>query len=245
MRPASIETYGWQSGVVSVGSVPGSRLAFGEHYAVYRGPIIEGKPHRHAAFQIAIGVDTEVAVVDGAGIRHRGSVLVIPPMTRHALMATHGLVMYLIDPHCVFADGLRQRCADQISVVSELGALQEHDIVSPGRAATLDQRLVEAMTILASEDVALPAVAAMVGLSPQRLRALARMQLGIPLARWRMWSRLRRAAEQLQAGQSLADAADASGFADQAHLTRQMREMMGLTPKTIAPVVRRHGALAT
>ena len=75
--------------------------------------------------------------------------------------------------------------------------------------------------------LSLPSLAAKVGLSPQRLRALAQSQLGMPLARWRVWTRLRRAAEALQNGQSLADAAITAGFADQAHLTRQMREMMG------------------
>ena len=40
---------------------------------------------------------------------------------------------------------------------------------------------------LVDSEIGLPAVAARVGLSPQRLRALARGQLGMPLARWRAW----------------------------------------------------------
>ena len=67
----------------------------------------------------------------------------------------------------------------------------------------------------------------------------------MPLARWRVWTRLRRAAESLQSGRSLADAAIAAGFADQAHLTRQMREMMGLTPAALLPIVRPHSLRAT
>jgi methylphosphotriester-DNA--protein-cysteine methyltransferase len=98
---------------------------------------------------------------------------------------------------------------------------------------------------LADSDIPLPKLAAQVGVSPQRLRALARQQLGMPLARWRVWSRLRRAAEALQDGWSLADAAIAAGFADQAHLTRQMREMMGLTPAELLPIVRPHSLRAT
>ena len=93
--------------------------------------------------------------------------------------------------------------------------------------------------------IPLPSLAVDVGLSPQRLRALARQQLGMPLARWRVWTRLRRAAEALQRGQSLADAAVAAGFADQAHLNRQMREMMGLTPAALLPIVRSHSLRAT
>ncbi|MFE0151441.1 helix-turn-helix transcriptional regulator [Nonomuraea sp. NPDC059007] len=88
----------------------------------------------------------------------------------------------------------------------------------------------------------MPALAAEVGLSPQRLRALARRELGMPLSRWRIWVRLRRAAEAMRAGQSPADAAITGGFADQAHFTRRLREMMGLTPAAVAPLLRRSAA---
>ncbi|MEV4892957.1 helix-turn-helix domain-containing protein, partial [Nonomuraea sp. NPDC055795] len=70
----------------------------------------------------------------------------------------------------------------------------------------------------------------------------ARRQLGMPLSRWRIWVRLRRAAEAMRAGQSPADAALTGGFADQAHFTRRLREMMGLTPAAVAPLLRRSAA---
>src|SRR4029450_6629308 len=84
-------------------------------------------------------------------------------------------------------------------------------------------------------------------------RALARHQVGMPLARWRVGARGRaggcggagrgerggrawgRAAEPLRAGQSLADAAITARLADQAHLPRWMREMVGLTPAAALP----------
>jgi AraC-like DNA-binding protein len=67
----------------------------------------------------------------------------------------------------------------------------------------------------------------------------------MPLARWRVWARLRRAAEALRAGQPPADAAITAGFADRAHLTRRMREMVGLTPAAVLPVLRDHSRRAT
>jgi AraC-like DNA-binding protein len=104
---------------------------------------------------------------------------------------------------------------------------------------------VQTLNAMSDFNASMPSLAADVGLSPQRLRALARDQLGMPLARWRVWTRLRRAAEALQAGQSLADAANTAGFADQAHLTRQMREMMGLTPAVVVPLLRGQSLRAT
>ncbi|WP_207939347.1 hypothetical protein [Actinomadura darangshiensis] len=49
----------------------------------------------------------------------------------------------------------------------------------------------------------------------------------------------------MRAGQSPAAAAVAAGFADQAHLTRRMREMMGLTPAAVLPALRGHSRRAT
>jgi AraC-like DNA-binding protein len=154
---------------------------------------------------------------------------------------------YFVEPHCAFADRLRERCGQGITATPELRELSEDDVRPVGASPSnqLDPRLVQALNALGERSIPLPRLAADVGLSAQRLRALARSQLGMPLPRWRVWTRLRRAAEALQAGQSLADAASIAGFADQAHLTRQMREMMGLTPATVLPILRGQALRAT
>ncbi|MBY0287837.1 MAG: AraC family transcriptional regulator [Mycobacteriaceae bacterium] len=223
------------------------RFAIGEGYAIYRGPTTAGTLHRHAAFQIMIGMRDDVGVVDGADVTHRGAALVVSPMQRHCLLATADVLTYFVEPHCAFADRLRDRYGSGICAAPELRNLGEDDVRPAGnrRSADLDPRLVRALNGLAGSDIALPDLATRIGLSPQRLRALARQQLGMPLARWRVWTRLRRAAEALQQGRSLADAAAVAGFADQAHLTRQMREMMGLTPAALLPIVRSQSLRAT
>ena len=223
------------------------RFSIGEGYAVYRGPTTVGTLHRHAAFQIMIGMRDEVGVVDAADVTHRAQALVVPPMQRHCLLATADVLTYFVEPHCAFADRLREHYGDGITVAPDLTGLGEDDVRPAGIRGSddLDPRLVDALNTLADSDIALPDLASDLGLSPQRLRALARQQLGMPLARWRVWTRLRRAAEALQHGRSLADAAIEAGFADQAHLTRQMREMMGLTPAALLPIVRSHSMQAT
>jgi AraC-like DNA-binding protein len=114
----------------------------------------------------------------------------------------------------------------------------ENEVRLAGASGALDPRLLAAMDALVDGPVPMPDLARRVGLSPQRLRGLARTQLGMPLSRWRVWAQLRLAVEAVRAGRSLAEAAAASGFADQAHLTRWMREMMGLTPAVVLPVLR-------
>ncbi|PXX12974.1 helix-turn-helix domain-containing protein [Mycolicibacterium moriokaense] len=224
-----------------------TRFTIGEGYAVYRGPTTVGSLHRHAAFQIVIRMRDDVAVVDARGIQHRAAALVVAPMERHSLQATLDVLTYFVEPHCAFADRLRQRYTNGITAAPELRDLTEDEVRPAGiqRSGELDPRLVQALNALVDKHVSLPSLAAMVGLSPQRLRALARSQLGMPLARWRVWTRLRRATEALQNGQSLADAAITAGFADQAHLTRQMREMMGVTPSAVLPILRGQSLPAT
>lgn len=218
-------------------------FAVGNGYAVYRGPTASGPFHRHAAFQIAIGVAEEVTIVDHARTHHRAAALLVPPMVRHRMVGSAEVLTFYIEPHSVFADGLRPR-GENITAATDLRELRESDI-GPEQSGTLDPRLVDALNLLRDKDIPMPEVAAAVALSPQRLRALARQQVGMPLARWRIWARLRVAAEELQAGRSVADAASAAGFADQAHLTRRMREMIGLTPANALPALRAHARSAT
>ncbi|GAA4621215.1 hypothetical protein GCM10023196_008230 [Actinoallomurus vinaceus] len=223
------------------------RFAVGEGYAVYRGSTTDSAFHCHAAFQIAIAVRGEVAMVDASATHHRAVALVVRPMARHRMFAAAEVRTFFVEPHCAFADRLRDRCDNGITAVPEMRDLREEDIGRAGvcPSSELDPRLVEALNTLRDRNVPMASLAAMVGLSPQRLRALARHQVGMPLTRWRVWARLHRAAEELRAGQSLADAAIMAGFADQAHLTRWMREMMGLTPAAVLPVLRGHSRRAT
>ncbi|MBB4913993.1 AraC family transcriptional regulator [Streptosporangium saharense] len=226
---------------------PTPRFAIGEGYAVYRGPTGDSTVHRHAAFQIAVAVRGEISVVDASETCHRATALVVPPMERHRMLAAPDLLVFYVEPHCVFADRLRERYGNGVTAAPEMRDLREEDIGRAGAhpSGDLDPRLVEALDVLGERGVPMPVLAALVGLSPQRLRALARSQVGMPLTRWRVWVRLRRAAEALQAGRSPAEAALTAGFADQAHLTRGMREMMGLTPATVLALLRGHSRRAT
>lgn len=222
---------------VLVGDEMVPRFAIRDGYACYRGPVTDSAAHRHAAFQIAIAVRGEVAMLDATGTCHRAAALVVPPMTRHQMLAATDVLTYFIEPQSAFADRLRD--CHGITPADELRDLREDDIRPAAARASgaLDPRLVAAMDT--TVDLSMPDLAARVGLSPQRLRALAQQQLGMPLTRWRVWARLRRAAEALRDGQSLADAALTAGFADQAHLTRWMRELMGLTPSAVLPALTR------
>ncbi|WP_232832252.1 helix-turn-helix domain-containing protein [Nocardiopsis sp. FIRDI 009] len=102
-----------------------------------------------------------------------------------------------------------------------------------GRGRGVDPRVALVLSRLA-EPGDLDARAVEVGLSGPRLRALAREELGVPLARLRLWARLRAAVADL-ADHRVARAAADAGFADQAHLTRTARSLLGRTPSSLCP----------
>ena len=67
----------------------------------------------------------------------------------------------------------------------------------------------------------------------QFLRAFS-ARFGLPPAAWAGQQRLARAERQLACGMALADAAAASGFADQSHMTRAFSRFRGYTPGQFA-----------
>jgi hypothetical protein len=145
------------------------RFAISDGYATYRGPTAGGGPlHRHAAFQIAIARRDDVAMVDAAGTEHRAAALVVAPMSRHRILASTDLLIYYVEPHCVFADTLRVRHGSGVTDAPELVGLRESDIEGAGLHASddLDPRLVEALNLLGAKSIPIPTLAETVGLSP-------------------------------------------------------------------------------
>ncbi|WP_394840971.1 AraC family transcriptional regulator [Pendulispora brunnea] len=86
----------------------------------------------------------------------------------------------------------------------------------------LDQRL--------DQRVRLDDIAAAAGLPPFRLYRAFQRATGMSPHAYQRQARLRRATRMLREGDAIHDVAIASGFADQAHLTRSFRRIMGVTP---------------
>jgi hypothetical protein len=161
-----------------------TRFTIGEGYAVYRGPTTVGTLHRHAAFQIVIGIRDEVAVVDATDLQHRAAALVVAPMERHCLQATPEVLTYFVEPHCVFADRLRRHYGNGVTAAPDLRDLSEDEVRPAGtrRSGELDPRLVQALNALVDHHVSLPSLAAKVGLSPQACALWRRVNW---VCRWR------------------------------------------------------------
>lgn len=205
------------------------------------------------AVQLAIGLHGPVAVTGDAGTVV-GAAVLVRAGARHRLAPVAGGV------RCLFvevdspagqawmsapadAQVLRAppkvvkalREADDIDV-----ALQRLSESHPKRV--FDARLTRALASLACNPSGVGAIrraAISAHVSVSCLRALAAKSLSPPLAQWRSWRMLAKAASAIARGRSLADAAAEAGFSDQAHLTRTMGRFFGVTPSVAATSLRR------
>lgn len=215
---------------------------FGDCWAAYRGPAGDNAPHAHAALQVTLGIGSEVAMTNAVGARIVGRGLVARAGVIHRLEQDQDVIVLLCDPTSAAGASLKTFCqAEDIvelpgpitsvfQVDGPLANLLDHFARS---TPSLDVRLARALAFLDLEGGRrIEEAARHCGLSPARLRSIAAAQLGVPLTRWQSWRMLRRAGLALTEGVSLADAAHAGGFSDQAHFSRTMRSMTGLTPSS-------------
>ncbi|WP_179476371.1 helix-turn-helix domain-containing protein [Mycolicibacterium vinylchloridicum] len=209
--------------------------------------------HAHHAVQI-ITATTALTVLDEQGAQHRGTKVVVPADAPHRIEvgAQEGTAIFL-EPESTPGQAAHSRAVRYgwtvtpvltftrrralATVVDELVAHLAPATADHGAAArhpAVDDALRRLPDLVAAGPVSGTDVAALVGLSVSRFTHLFTEQVGIPLRRYVLWSRLRAAIIRVQAGDDLTGAAHGAGFADSAHLTRTTREMFGLPPSVLS-----------
>ncbi|WP_331767749.1 helix-turn-helix domain-containing protein [Embleya sp. NBC_00896] len=207
--------------------------------------------HLHPAWKIVLSISGHVEIGQG-GRTIAAPGLIVPPQLAHTATATSSYAALFVDCRRLPASTQVTRLDEAAvrRILAALGRAGVHAFAGPadlsaalteltaatGAGDALDPRVAHALREIAHPDATAPigAVAADVGLSPPRLRTLVRESVGIPLVRLRQWARLRTAIANLPRDTVAAGAATA-GFADQAHLTRMARTMLGRTPASLRP----------
>lgn len=225
---------------------------YGEAWAAYRGRAGDNSRHKHTTMQLVVSGGDPAELCDGQGNVSRGEGLLVRPGVVHQLLPLERVLIVFLEPQTPQAalvdgacnqGGVARLPAQVLDLIDPLAPIAEC-IEGLTRAASEprspDVRLARALAFLAAAQGAgaISRAAEIAGLSTPRLRALAHEQLGTPLTTWFAWRRLERAGHALAVGASLADAAFDAGFADQAHLTREMRKVFGITPSTAGQVMR-------
>jgi AraC-like DNA-binding protein len=116
-------------------------------------------------------------------------------------------------------------------------------------APYLDTRVEMALSFLRESPQhygSIEALADKVHLSPSRLAHIFKEEVGVPVRRYVLWTKMRRALDLAISGESLTSAALSAGFSDSAHLSRTVRSMMGIAPEYLFRhrnrlVVHKHG----
>lgn len=101
------------------------------------------------------------------------------------------------------------------------------------RTHASDPRLIQARRILGSrleQRIALDEIAQAVRLSPFYLARRFRQAFGLPPHQFRLNARVAESRRLLHLGKSLAEVAMVTGFADQSHLSRNFKRIVGMTP---------------
>ncbi|MEE6140361.1 AraC family transcriptional regulator [Mycobacterium sp. 050128] len=218
----------------------------------FTGSIGTTDTHVHHAVQVMTAT-TAFAVLDEHGARHCGTSVVVPADAPHRIEvgAEEGTVVFL-EPESApgrsahlravrsgwavttaLTHAQRRPLAVVVdNVVAHLASAGAGEVAPRHRA--VDDALELLPDLVAAGPVSGTELAAQVGISASRLTHLFTEQVGIPLRRYVLWSRLQIAITRVQAGDDLTGAAHGAGFADSAHLTRTTRDMFGLAPSVLS-----------
>ncbi len=94
--------------------------------------------------------------------------------------------------------------------------------------------IVEALSLFSSVPCSVPGAARTLGVSERTLRRTMTRATGWPPSRWLALARARRCARALGLDKHpLAEAAADAGYSDQAHMTRDMAQWFGMTPRQL------------
>ncbi len=88
----------------------------------------------------------------------------------------------------------------------------------------------EALECLAFEANNIPHAAAILGVSPRSLQRLLKQETGRPPVFWLQLARVKKTALALETVGSFAELSISMGYADQAHMSRDFRRWLGITP---------------
>ena len=220
-------------------------FVFGNAYGAYFGVGGQHEFHGNAAFQIVLGGGSDVVVTDEEKFEYIGKIVLIRPLTKTKTRCDGRLTHLYLSPRLGFALDLADRLQDTACHVltsteklpfdetldrSEI--IEALDRLEQDSTNSLDPRLVAALEYL-NQNLDNPSIltaAKRSGLSRSRMRTLAREQLGVPLSIWVTWRKIVEANKALSAGANLSEAALVGCFADQAHFSRTMKRMLGVTP---------------
>jgi len=178
---------------------------------------------------------SDAAITNIAGVLSREAVRQEPGGRLYAESLANILSVHLLRNYAQCADGRTLgACSMPDETVTDTVAG-----ATAGRMGFHSRAVAEAVRYMQdnySREVPLSDIAAAVHLSPFHLTRLFKQTLGVSPHQYLIQVRVNSARSLLTAGsgeRSLAEVASAVGFADQSHLTRHFKRLLGVTPKQL------------
>lgn len=224
----------------------------GNSFAIYTGLSEANDTHKHAACQLVYCHSGNAEVINELGHKIVGKTILIRPLTLHSIHSNSSLtLLYLEADSDLTSKLLKKMDLEDISIIDNHYLPIDLDVdpkilahsltlLADKPSNNLDHRILLAMQKLAKNPgvISIAETAKQCGLSQSRLRTIVREQLGVSLAKWLLWRKLQSAAKSLRDGANITEAAMIGGFSDQAHFTRTMRQMFGITPSVAINALR-------
>lgn len=225
-------------------------IAFEGARALYLGPALGLRPHRNAAFTLAIGLDAPVRLTiygdhSASPMTTEAPIVAVPAGSVHQLEARGMMAFLYLDAAGDDAAhmGMSDLCAaHRIVTAANRDALRLwhlgrwRTILGVPPAETVDPRaaaIARAMVKNPDAYTSLSQAARASELSSSRFQAVFREQIGAPFRRYRLWRRMGLAMTSLAAGANLTEAAHEAGFSSSAHFSHQFLRMFGLPPSAL------------
>jgi AraC family transcriptional regulator len=219
--------------------------------------------HSHHAIQVVITMEGEAGIAETGNDWRSARGIIVPPNVVHSYsgQGSYG-AMLMVEPDSIEGTWLRSTLPNKITLVPdsrvipaadalrrfcerplesmEVGALIRSIVeslcagVPPVRRP--DPRITKVLDLIASSEnlrLSLEQMAASVFLSPSRFQHLFKQQVGLAFRRYILWRKVTRAMITIARERTLTAAAQASDFADAAHLTRTFHQMFGLPPSLL------------
>lgn len=162
------------------------------------------------------------------------------PFFESAVLADHFLASLLIRCHWAIANGASKvegeaRVLDALAYLLAAYSRPRPDCALAPREPHAIRQAREYIEAHFADDLALSDVARAVFLSPYYFARAFERQTGLPPHAYLENVRMRKARRFLDDGAPIAEAAVASGYADQSHFTRRFKKLLGITPRQYVP----------
>jgi AraC-like DNA-binding protein len=223
--------------------------------AYYRGENIETERHTHHALEFIFASDKPFSLISDEVILQEVYAVVIDSNCPHKFIGRDGECLFIyLEPDLAQIKPIRNHYDLSAQKIVPLESIPSFpaaenvidfsffsntlDITIDHTAPTeMDNRIREVLKLIKNNleygQLNADALAESIFLSTSRFTHLFKEQIGLPLRRYILWCRMRKALENLLNGQNFTKSAHTAGFSDSAHFSRTFAKMFGVSPSSV------------